>query len=163
MNDITLSLVVYTGTAIAMAFLGWHVNKREEQALLAGMPELSFWSWEIVLAMLIYVVVSSARWLVSWDYNMYYNYFVSMQSLGEYSRENFEPGFTGLTLLMARSGLHFALYFCFWAVVQILLLFYALRHRKALLPCWHCASFWGRITSFGWDLSVSRLSRHCSF
>ena len=134
MNDITLSLVVYTGTAIVMAALGWHVTNREQRALVAGKPELSLWSWEIVTAMLIYVAVSSARWLVSWDYNMYYNYFVSMQSLGEYSRENFEPGFTGLTLLMARSGMHFALYCCFWATVQILLLFYALRHRKALLP-----------------------------
>lgn len=134
MNDITLSLVVYTATAVVMAALGWTVSNREQRGLVNGKQELPFWSWEIVLAMLIYVVVSSCRWLLSWDYNMYYNYFVSMQSLGEFSRENFEPGFSLLTLLMARSGMHFAFYFCFWAVVQVLLLFYSLRHRKALLP-----------------------------
>ena len=135
MNSVVvLSLIVYTGTAMAMAGLGWHVNKREQAALKAGKPELPFWSWEIIMAMLIYVAVSSCRWLLSWDYNMYYNYYVSMQSLGEYSRENFEPGFSLVTLSMARSGMHFALYFAFWAIAQILLLFYALRHRKILLP-----------------------------
>lgn len=134
MNEITLTLVVYTGTAVAMAALGWRVSAREERELAAGKPTLPFWSWEIVMAMLIFIVVSSCRWLLSWDYNMYYNYYVSMQSLGEYSRDNFEPGFSLITLMMARSGFHFAFYFCFWAVTQVLLLFYALRHRKVLLP-----------------------------
>ena len=129
-----LSLIVYTGTAIAMAALGWHVSHRENRLVAGGGGELPFCSWEILMAMLIYVAVSSVRWLTSWDYNMYYNYFVSMQSLGEYSRENFEPGFALITNLMARSGLHFAFYFSFWAIVQITLLFYALRHRKVLLP-----------------------------
>lgn len=134
MKDIALTLIVYTCTAGLMAALGWHVSRREQRVMAAGGAELPLWSWEIILAMFVYVAVSAARWMTSWDYNMYYNYFVSMQSLGEYSRENFEPGFTGLTLLMARSGLHFALYFAFWAIAQILLLFYALRHRKVLLP-----------------------------
>lgn len=129
-----LSLIVYTLTAAAMAWLGWHVSRREQRLMSQGGGELPFASWEIIMAMLIYVAVSSARWLTSWDYNMYYNYYVSMQSLGEYSRANFEPGFAWITKLMARSGLHFAFYFAFWAIVQISLLFYALRHRKALLP-----------------------------
>lgn len=86
------------------------------------------------MAMLIYVAVSSVRWLTSWDYNMYYTYYVSMQSVGDFSRENFEPGFDLVTNAMAKSGLHFAFYFGFWAAVQIVLLYYALRHRKFLLP-----------------------------
>ncbi len=129
-----LSLAVYTGTAAAMAALGWHVSKREQRVMAQGGAELPFWSWEIVMAILIYVAVSSVRWLTSWDYNMYYGYYVSMQSLGEYSRENFEPGFTFITTMMARAGFHFALYFALWAIVQITLLYYALRHRKVLLP-----------------------------
>ncbi len=129
-----LSLIVYTGTAIAMAWLGKHVSDREQRIIGEGGAPLSCWSWEIVMGVLLYVVISALRWQTSWDYNMYYSYYVSMQSLGEFSRENFEPLFALLTHLMARAGLHFSLYFAFWAAVQIALLTYALRHRKILLP-----------------------------
>ncbi len=129
-----LSLVVYSGAAAALAWLGWHVSAREQRVMSQGGAELPFLSWEIVTAMLIYVIVSAARWLTSWDYNMYYNNFVAMQSVGVFSRENFEPGFAFITNVMAKSGMHFSLYFAFWAVVQVVLLYYALRHRKVLLP-----------------------------
>jgi len=129
-----LSLTVYTGAAIAMAVLGRHVSRREQRVMAQGGAELPFWSWEILMAMLIYVAISSVRWLTSWDYNMYYNYYVTMQSMGETSRENFEPGFEFITRTMAQTGLHFAFYFAFWAALQIVLLYYALRHRKVLLP-----------------------------
>ncbi len=129
-----LSLIVYSATAAILAWLGWHVGKRERRLVASGAGELPFLSWEILLAMLIYVVVSSFRWLTSWDYNMYYSYYVSLQSLGEYSRVNFEPGFSLVTNVIARTGAHFAIYFAFWAIVQVLLLYYAFRHRKVLLP-----------------------------
>lgn len=130
-----LSLTVYTGTALLMAWLGWHVSHHEQRLLAQrGGAELPFYAWEILMAFLIYTGVSAARWLTSWDYNMYYNYFVTMQSMGETSRENFEPGFELVTRLMAQSGLHFSFYFAFWAALQIALLYYALRHRKVLLP-----------------------------
>ena len=129
-----LSLTVYTGTALVMAWLGWHVSHREQRVMANGGRELPFGSWEILIAILIYVAISAVRWLTSWDYNMYYNYYVTMQSMGECSRENFEPGFVFATSVMARSGLHFAFYFAFWALLQISLLYYALRHRKVLLP-----------------------------
>lgn len=129
-----LTLSVYTGSAIVMAWLGWHVGQREQRLIAKGGGELALCSWEILASILIYVSVSALRWQTSWDYNMYYNYYVAMQSMGEYSRENFEPGFTLVTALMSRAGMHFAFYFAFWALVQIVLLFYALRHRKELLP-----------------------------
>ena len=129
-----LSLIVYTGTSAVMAWLGWHVNRREQRLMGQGRGELSLLSWEIVTALLVYTAVSAARWLTAWDYNMYYNYFVSMQSLGEYSRENFETGFALLTNALAKAGVHFSVYFAFWAALQICLLYYALRHRKVLLP-----------------------------
>ena len=129
-----LSLIVYTGTGAMLAGLGWHVSRREQRLMASGGGELPFASWEILVAILIYVAVSSARWLTSWDYNMYYSYYVSMQSVGEFSRVNFEPGFALITNLMARAGLHFSIYFAFWALIQITLLLYALRHRKVLLP-----------------------------
>ena len=129
-----LSLIVYSGTAAVMAWLGWHVGNREQKRLTSGAGELPFLAWEMVVAMLVYIVVASCRWLTSWDYNMYYSYYISMQSLGIFSRENFEPGFALITKGMARAGCHFAIYFAFWAIAQILLLFYAFRHRKVLLP-----------------------------
>ena len=129
-----LSLTVYTGTAAVMAWLGWHVNKREQHHLTGNGVGLPLHSWEILATILVFVVVSSLRWLTSWDYNMYYTYYVGMQSLGEYSRQNFEPGFALISMALARAGLHFSLYFAFWAAVQIILILYALRHRKMLLP-----------------------------
>lgn len=129
-----LSLTVYTGTAAVMAWLGWHVNRRERLNLTKTGTGLPLNSWEIIAAALVFVVVSSLRWLTSWDYNMYYTYYVGMQSLGEYSRHNFELGFDLVTKTIARSGMHFSIYFAFWAAVQIILIFYALRHRKMLLP-----------------------------
>ena len=129
-----LSLIVYTGTGAILAWLGNHVARREQRLLASGGGMLPFCTWEILTAIFIYVVVSSLRWLTSWDYNMYYSYYVSMQSLGQYSRENFEPGFALITTAMARAGIHFAIYFALWAVIQITLLYYALRQRKVLLP-----------------------------
>ena len=129
-----LSLIVYSCTAAVMAWLGWHVGEREQRRISSGAGELPFFSWEILLAMLVYVVVASCRWLTSWDYNMYYNFFISLQSLGLYSRHNFEPGFVLITKAMADAGCHFAIYFAFWAITQIVLLYYAFRHRKVLLP-----------------------------
>ena len=129
-----LSLTVYTCTSLVMAWLGWHVSDRESRQMARGGAELPLWSWEMVTAMLLFVVVSALRWQTSWDYNMYYNHYVALQSLGEYSREDFEPGFSMVANVMGKAGIHFALYFAFWAAVQILLLFYALRHHKVLLP-----------------------------
>ena len=91
-----LSLIVYSATAAILAWLGWHVGKRERRLVASGAGELPFLSWEILLAMLIYVVVSSFRWLTSWDYNMYYSYYVSLQSLGEYSHISLSTSLSGL-------------------------------------------------------------------
>ncbi len=129
-----LSLIVYTGTAALLAWLGWHVSRREQRLVVQGGGELPFLSWEIVASLLIYIAVSSIRWLMSWDYNQYFSYYVSMQSLGDYSRENYEPGFHLITVGMARAGMHYAFYFGLWAALHITLLYYALRHRKCLLP-----------------------------
>ena len=129
-----LSLTVYTVTALLMAWLGWHVSTREQRLIAGGGSQLPFLSWEIVAAICIYVLVSAVRWQTSWDYNQYLSYYMSIQSLGEYSRENYEPGFHLISVAMARSGLHFAWFFGFWAAVHIILLYYALRHRKFLLP-----------------------------
>ncbi len=128
------SLAVYLGTATLMAWLGWHVSHREQRLVAQGGGELPFLSWEILAAISVYVLVSALRWQTSWDYNMYYSNYMAMQSLGQYSRENFELGFNLITVAMARAGLHYAFYFAFWAAFHIILLYYALRHRKILLP-----------------------------
>ena len=128
------SLIVYCGTATMMALLGWHVNQREQRAMASGGTVLPLHSWEIVTAVLLYITISSVRWLTSWDYSMYYDYYVSMQSLGDFSRENFEPGFHYISSMMAQMGMHYAAFFGFWAMLHIVLLTYALRHRKVLLP-----------------------------
>jgi len=129
-----LSLTVYTGTALLMAGLGWHVARREQRVLAQGGALLPAYTWEVVAMLMVYTLVSALRWNTTWDYNMYFTYYVSAQSLAQGSRESFEPLFKLVTELMARSGLHYACYFGFWAALQLALLCYALRRRKALLP-----------------------------
>ncbi|MDY6411788.1 MAG: hypothetical protein SPL28_02185 [Bacteroidales bacterium] len=56
-----LSLLVYSLTGASLFYLGWHVNKREQQLLLSDGKHLPFYSWEIVLSLLLFACVWLAR------------------------------------------------------------------------------------------------------
>ena len=128
------SFIVYTALALVLALLGWHVSRREQRRLTAGGAELPFYSWEIVLSLLIFAVVAGLRWQTGYDQVMYLANYDAMKSLGMYSREDFEIGFSFITCLFAHAGAHPFFYFSFWALLQIGLIYFALRHYKALLP-----------------------------
>ena len=130
-----LSLLVYSLTGATLFFLGWHVNKREQQSLLSGGGKLPFYSWEILLSLLVFSVIAGARYHTGYDHAMYLEQYQHLQETGDFSRHNFEYGFEWISRLFAWCNIHYFFYFAFWALLQIGFLYYGLRNRKHLL-CW---------------------------
>lgn len=130
-----LSLLVYGLTGAILFFLGWHVNKREQQLQLKCGKQLPFYSWEILLSLLIFAVIAGARYHTGYDHAMYLDQYLHLQKTGDFSRLNFEYGFEWLSRLFAWLNIHYFFYFAFWALLQIGFLYFGLRNHKYLL-CW---------------------------
>lgn len=130
-----LSLLVYSLTGATLFFLGWHVNKREQLIKLQGGSNLPFYSWEILLSLLLFAVVAGARYHTGFDHAMYLDQYQHLQQTGEFSRDNFEYGFQWISKIFAWCHIHYFFYFAFWALLQIGFLYFGLRNHKHLL-CW---------------------------
>lgn len=130
-----LSLIVYSMTGAILFFLGWHVNYREQQSLLKGGGSLPFYSWEILLSLLVFSAIAGARYHTGYDHAMYLDQYLHLQQTGDFSRHNFEYGFEWVSKIFAWCHLHYFFYFAFWALLQIGFLYYGLRRHKHLL-CW---------------------------
>lgn len=129
------SLLVYIGVSLILFFLGWHLNQRESQLkLLKPDAELPFWSWEIVVSIIVVTLMMGLRFQTGSDYDMYLKQFQHVRETGEFARVDLEIGFYWITRLFAASGLHFAFYFGFWGLIQAFALYFGLRHHKHLLP-----------------------------
>lgn len=128
------SLIVYISVSLILFILGWHLNLREKRfKLLKPEAELPFWSWEIIASVIVVTLMMGLRFKTGSDYEMYLLEFQKIKETGQFTRE-FEIGFYWITWLFAKSGLHYAFYFGFWALIQALALYYGLRHHKYLLP-----------------------------
>ncbi len=129
------SILVYSLVSLSLFVLGWHVNRREQRLKLQTPDaEQPFWSWEIVLSIIIVTLMMGLRFKTGSDYDMYLKQFQHVKETGEFARVDFEIGFYWITRLIADSGLHYAFYFAFWALIQVLALYFGLRHHKHLLP-----------------------------
>lgn len=130
-----LSILVYGLTAAILCYLGWHVSHREQQARLIHGEEyqLPFFSWEILLSILVIAVVAGARWHTGYDHEMYLREYERLLSGEEMSRARFEWGFKLISKLFASLKAHYFFYFGFWALLQSGFLYYALRRRKHLM------------------------------
>ena len=129
------SVIVYSTVSLLLCFLGWHINRRE-QLLQTKDPsaQLPFWSWEIVVSIMIVTLMMGLRFKTGSDYEMYLNQYNSVKETGEFARGDLEPGFYLVTKLFVAAGIHYAFYFAFWAFIQISALYFGLRHHKHLLP-----------------------------
>ncbi|MBR5638860.1 MAG: EpsG family protein [Muribaculaceae bacterium] len=157
-----LSLLVYSLTGATLFFLGWHVNKREQQSLLQDGAKLPFYSWEILLSLLIFAVIAGARYHTGYDHAMYLDQYQILQETGDFSRHNFEYGFEWISRLFAYFKIHYFFYFAFWALLQIGFLYFGLRNHKHLL-CWvglgiMCGSYF-----LGWMNSIRQAVVVCLF
>ena len=157
-----LSLLVYSLTGAILFYLGWHVNRREQKLLINGGKLLPFYSWEILLSILIFAIVAGARYHTGYDHAMYLDQYLHLQKTGDFSRHNFEYGFEFISRLFALCNIHYFFYFAFWALLQIGFIYYGLRNHKHLL-CWvglgiMCGSYF-----LGWMNSVRQSVVVCLF
>lgn len=128
-----LSIIVYSSLALTLFALGWHVSQREAKLKAATGQTLPFWSWEIILSIVIFATVAGARYHTGYDHAMYLSQYVSYQKYGFFTRD-FEPLFMWVTQLMAGAHIHFFFYFALWAAIELTLLYYALNSHKSLIP-----------------------------
>ena len=157
-----LSLLVYSLTGAILFFLGWHVNWREQRLQLHDCKQLPFYSWEIVISIMIFAVVAGARYHTGFDHAMYLEQYQHLQQTGEFTRTSFEYGFEWISKIFAHLHIHYFFYFAFWALLQIGLLYFGLRNHKFLL-CWvglgiMCCSYF-----LGWMNSVRQSVVVCLF
>lgn len=129
-----LSFVVYTGLALILSFLGWHISQRESHIIRNGGKELPFYSWEILVSLLLFAIVSGARYKTGYDHHMYLSQYVQLRDFGGFSRiDSYEPGFILISRLFALIKAHSFYYFAFWAVLQLGFVVFAFQDRKYLL------------------------------
>ena len=128
-----LSIIVYSSLALTLFALGWHLSQREAKLKAATGQTLPFWSWEIILSIVIFATVAGARYHTGYDHAMYLGQYVSYQKYGFFTRD-FEPLFMWVTQLMAGAHIHYFFYFALWAAIELTLLYYALNNYKSLIP-----------------------------
>jgi hypothetical protein len=109
------------------------VSQREAKLKAATGHTLPFWSWEIILSIVIFATVAGARYHTGFDHAMYLSQYVSYQKYGFFTRD-FEPLFMWVTQLMAGAHIHYFFYFALWATIELTLLYYALNSHKSLIP-----------------------------
>lgn len=129
-----LSFIVYTATALILYALARNAVKRERFLLSNGNKELPFLCWETIFSLFLFAFISGVRYNVGVDHLSYLGEYQKLINYGVTNRTTFESGFLLITLLFAKNGIHFSIYFGFWALLQIGFLYYALRHEKRLLP-----------------------------
>lgn len=127
------SFLVYTITAVVLAWLGWHANAREQRIIAAGGNQLSFFGcWEIVASILFFAAVAGARYKTGYDHLAYLGQYIRVRDLGEFRRTDYEFGFKHITRLFAMAKAHEFFFFAFWGGLQLGLFYYGFRKKKAL-------------------------------
>ena len=127
-----LSFIVYTLLAFALCGLGWHAGLAQRNAN-AEAGHTGFWSWEVVLSIVIFAAVAGARYHTGFDHAMYLEQYQCYGNYGFFTRD-FEWLFSWVTTAFSRCGIHFFFYFAFWAALQMGLLLYGVKDQKFLMP-----------------------------
>lgn len=129
-----LSFVVYTGIALCLYAFGKNASNREEYVKRTSNRELNFFCLEIALSLILFATISGIRYKVGMDHLSYLGEYMRLMNSGETQRDTMEGGFLLISKLFASNGVHFTIYFGFWALLQFFFLYYAFRHNKKLIP-----------------------------
>ena len=129
MSQLTVSIIVYTVSALFMSAMGALAYQRESNCRIRsngnGTPSNNFgsFSWEILLSVLLFTFLAGARWHTGYDHEMYYDQYSLALKGQEFTRDNFEPLFLLITKGFAALKIHFFFYFAFWGLLQIALIY----------------------------------------
>lgn len=156
------SFLVYSITAGALAYLGWHANAREQRVMEGGGKPLPFYCWEMIASILLFAFVAGARYKTGYDYMSYYFEYKRLCNIGHFNRNDFEPGFWFITYLFAMVKAHEFFYFAFWGGLQLGLFYFAFRDNKSLLPWLALVIMLGGYF-VGWMNSIRQVVVECAF
>lgn len=127
------SLLVYGFLGLSLWGLGKIAAYRERLCYRQG-RKTNFFTWEITIALLLFALISGIRWNVGTDHLGYLNTYQSLKEGIDFKRDDFESGFTFITMLFAKLNIHFTVYFGFLAFLQLFLVYYAFKDERFILP-----------------------------
>ena len=119
------TIFVYSSLLIVMFLCGLLSSKRTANNTIA----YSFWKWENLLPIFLFAIVFGLRYDVGTDHLSYmfsYNTGIGV--------DRYEPIFRNVTYWMNEHDIHYFWYFALWALIQIILFYYALKDERYLMP-----------------------------
>lgn len=126
------SFIVYGFLGISMWVFGKLAAIREN-AYLRMNRKTPFFTWEIIIPLLLFALISGVRWKVGTDHQSYLGNYKALLSGFESGRE-FEGLFMYISKVFADLNIHFTIWFGFWAFVQIYFFYLAFKNERYLLP-----------------------------
>ena len=124
------TIVVYSFLTIFMVVCGSIIAHESPYSVEYGRQIVSkpFISLPSVLLFLSFAIVFGCRWDVGVDHLRYFYHYISGGS------ERYELMFGQVESFMIKCGFHFAFFFGFWALWDIVLLFYCVKDHKYIFP-----------------------------
>ncbi len=125
------SIAVYTVLFFIMFLCGDVSARRQKKYVLAGGTDVSkvpFLKPEMVALFFSFAFVFGCRWGVGRDFYRYLEAYTGAVP------ERFEFLFQTISKILQGCGAHFSIYFGVWALLDIFLLYYALRNYRYLYP-----------------------------
>ena len=125
------SIIVYSLLVAVMSFCGAVAASREKK-YIGGSGVYSenrrFFRPEIIVLAVSFALVFGCRWGVGRDYFRY------LYAYTEAVPERFEFLFQGISQLLFWMGAHFSVYFTVWALLDVVLLYYAVKDYRFIFP-----------------------------
>ncbi len=128
-----LSILVYGLLGLSLWWLGVLASKRERLNRIRNI-NTSFWTWEILLSLLLFGMISGLRWNVGTDHLSYLRLYEDLLNGVEYNSEDMEIGFLFISSMLSKAGFHFSFYFGILAVIQLIFVYYAFKEHRYVLP-----------------------------
>lgn len=154
------SILVYGLLSLSLFVLGKNAEEREAYNNRLNQKN-SFWTWESIVILFLFAFISGVRWNVGVDHQSYLRIYQDYITFG-HSDRNLEWGFNIVTLLFAKLGIHFSIYFGFWAFLQIFLIYYALKDERYLWPFIGVVIIMGP-HYLGWMNGIRQMLAACMF
>lgn len=131
------TLFVYSGVMLIMFFFAKIASMRLKTN--AHTQPASFWSWEIVCLIFVFMVFYGIRYDVGVDH---LEYLENYQTL--FDAERFEPIFLWITVNLRELGVHYTIYFALLSFIQIFFILYSIKDEKYLYPSLILSLFMGQ-------------------
>ncbi len=111
---------------LTMIFMGSLASKR---ASMYSNIDVTFYTWEVILSLILFSIVFGMRFGVGVDHLSYLNTYMTGENV-----ERYEWAFRQITLLFTNHKLHYTIYFSILAFIQVFFFFLAFKDERFLFP-----------------------------